>query len=202
MRLLIAVALALITACCASLPDRAADSRAAVVRLEMVGGGVCTGTAIGPTAILTAAHCIHAEAGAFTINGKQAGFVVEADDGHDHLILRVTQRQAHIAELGPEPRPGDRVFLWGNPAGLKDVLRFGRAAGKVERHDCIALPSGPCVMLLFDSNNTQGDSGAAIFDVQGRIVAVSTGGLEFRGWRMAFAYPMHFTPAQLAAARL
>lgn len=203
MRLLIAVVITLLTACCVSVPDQAARSRPEVLRLDLPNRSVCTGTAIGPHAVLTAAHCLAgATAGVIGINGERSGFVVAANDGHDHVILTTALRYTRWAGFAPVPPPGSIVYLWGNPAGLDGVLRVGRIAGEVQRVDCIGRPPGPCTMLLIDSNNAPGDSGAAIFDTRGRIVAVNTGGLDYRGWSMPFAYHLRFTPEQLAAALL
>jgi S1-C subfamily serine protease len=203
MRALLAVVLCLLAACCASVPDMGARSRGAVQRIEFPGGGLCTAAAIGPHALLTARHCIgDTKAGVFKANGTLGGFAVLADDGHDHVILRATQTFGQVASIGPVPRAGSLVYLWGNPAGLDGVFRAGRIAGDVKYRDCIGMAPGPCSMLLVDANTAPGDSGAALFDMRGRVITVGTGSLEFRGWRMAIAYRLHFTPAQLAAARL
>lgn len=199
MRALLAVALCLLAACCASVPERAADSRASVLRLEL-DGSVCTGVAIGPNALLTAAHCFgDTTVGAMKINGKPAGFAIAANDGHDHVIVRVSSRLHHLALIGPMPPAGTFVYLWGNPLGLEGVLRTGRLAGEI---DCLGKPKGTCTMVLVDIHATFGDSGAAIFDAQGRIVTLQSGGISARGWTMPYAYRLHFTPEQLAAARL
>jgi|SRR5690348_4428898 len=202
MRFVAVAFIVLLAACCASVPDMAERTRGEALRLD-IGQGVCTAAAVGPATILTAAHCIDgAKAGVMAINGKTAGFAVLADDGHDHVLLRVTARLEHWASIRPVPTPGSTVYLWGNPAGLEGVLRVGRIAGDIDLDNCTGLPPGPCSMLLLDLNATFGDSGAPIFDTRGRIVAMQSGSLTFRGWAMAYAYRFHFTSEQLAAARM
>jgi S1-C subfamily serine protease len=202
MRFVAVAFVVLLAACCASVPDMAGRTRGEVLRLD-VGQGVCTAAAVGPATLLTAHHCIgDAKAGLFVVDGKTAGFAVLADDGHDHVLLRTTVRFEHWASIRPVPPPGSTVYLWGNPAGLEGVLRVGRIAGDVKATNCLGIEPGPCSMLLLDLNATFGDSGAPIFDTHGRIVAMQSGSLTFRGWAMAYAYRFHFTPEQLAAARL
>lgn len=185
-RLLFAAALALLAGCsgCSTVPHVAV--KPATVRLDFPSGVVCSATAVGEYTLLTAAHCFRQGAGEVNVSGRKAGFVIVASDEKDHVLVRVTARQAHIAQRGMA-RQGDVVFVHGNPGGLADVLRFGRVAS--------VQPDGT---LLVDANNYKGDSGGAIFNERGQIVGVVTG-VSIREWfTLTVALPIAFTAAQWA----
>jgi hypothetical protein len=169
---------------CASVPDYAA-AKPATVRLEFP-GGTCSGTAVERYAILTARHCITAYAGEIRVSGVMAAYVVLADDGNDHVLLRVTAKQGRIAKLGPKPEQGAVVFVHGNPSSYPDILRVGHVAGWHEGD------------MLIDCNNWYGDSGAAVFDADGRIVGTVNSMFPWpnQGWRLTRINAMRFTPAQ------
>lgn len=161
---LIALSLALLLTAgcsgCASMPDYA-DAKAATVRLEFPGGGVCSGTAISKTAILSAAHCFKTDEGSATVNAKEVTFKVVANDGQDHVLVTVDKPFTVWARMGiRKPSQGDVVFVHGNPNAIKDMLRVGRVAGW--DGDLMAL----------DLLGWYGDSGAAVFNEDGRIVGM------------------------------
>lgn len=185
-RLLFAAALALLAGCsgCSTVPHVAA--KGATVRLEFPSGVICSATAVGEYTLLTAAHCFREGAGEATVSGRKAGFVIVASDKADHVLVRVTARQAQIATRGTA-RQGDVVFIHGNPGGLADVLRYGRVAS--------VQPDGT---LLVDANNYKGDSGGAFFNERGEIVGVVTGITLHGYFRLTVAYPLGFTAEQWA----
>lgn len=157
---LLAAMLVMLTGCgCVSLPDYE-SAAVATARLEWPHDQVCSGTAVGAHTLLSAAHCFRDKTGWMLVNDVRADYVVIADDGNDHVLVRISTRQAHVAELGPKPKQGDVVFTHGNPGGYKDLLIVGRVAGWVDGS------------MEIDSNNWHGDSGAAVFDHAGRIVGV------------------------------
>lgn len=66
------------------------------------GAGSCSGTAVGPHAILTAEHCLaHAEA--LAIDGKPVAVKSLILDGADHAIVVVDATFDHYAIIGREP---------------------------------------------------------------------------------------------------
>lgn len=173
---------------CVSVPDYA-QVKPATVRLEFrsfFGMGICSGTAVGVHTILSAKHCFDSPAGTVHIDGKKAGYVIVADDGQDHVLVRVTARQDRVAKRGPKPKQGDVVYMHGNPAGYPDLLRVGYVAGWFEN------------AMLLDCNNFKGDSGSAVFDRQGRIVGVVSQTFPWPnpGWKLTAAFPFKFTPEQ------
>lgn len=171
---------------CASVPDYA-SAKTAAVRLEMQNGGTCSGSAVGTYTVLTATHCIGAHAGDITVQGVKAAYVIVADDGNDHVLIRVTARQARIAKLGPKPEQGAVVFVHGNPSSYPDLLRIGHVAGWFEGD------------MLIDCNNWYGDSGAAVFDAEGRILGTVNSMFPWpnQGWRLTRINAMRFTAEQL-----
>ena len=157
--------------------------------------GTCSGTVIGPHAILSATHC-------FT-TGSDVQFwwmphriMHRMDDGHDHTIVIVDQTFTHWAKLGKLGERGSKIWMFGNPGELSDQYRAGYVAGDADADGELAA--------TFNIAGWLGDSGSALFDSRGHIVAVvsflytmdaGAGQLTMLG-----AYPMHFTPGQLARA--
>lgn len=188
MRLLLLAGLLIVAGCgCAGLPFEATKPETA--RIE-IGEGVCSATFIGQQTILTARHCIPTDAGVLVIDGERAGFALLADDGKDHVMLRVTVKRSRWAAQGAKPRQGDEVFKRGNPLGLEDVLLVGRVAGW--------LKDGS---MLIDARGFKGDSGAALMDKHGRIVGVVSALGGSGPFYLMIAYPLAFTAKDWQAAR-
>ena len=121
--------------------------------------GICSGTAIGQHTLLSAAHCFE-NIKTLTVNGRPTKILAMVSDNHDHELVRIDRVFTHIATFGPTPDPGDLVFMYGAPAGIQDQLQVGRVSGHRGKY------------TLYDVTSFLGDSGAAIFDEQGRIVGV------------------------------
>lgn len=142
------------------------------VRIDHERQGQGTATVIRPKRpdgkwnVLTAAHVVRGHSAATLHLGdkKVALRVVSIDQGADvaWLVTDAAHDWLPSAELGPAPRPGDRV--WHVGLGTKK-----RCEGTVAR-DTNDLGSLFAVM-----QGTFGDSGAAIFDESGRVVGVLTG---------------------------
>lgn len=205
MRLIAVAVLCLLAACCATVPSEYGAARPSTLRLEWaIGKQVCSGVAIGTHTVITAAHCTTDALGEFTIDGKPGTWTVLANDGNDHVMLRVTQRLTNIARVGREPRVGQELFLWGQPDRIEHLLRVGRVAGTRLNADgewCIGSAK-TCDVMFVDMNLTYGDSGGGFFNARGELVGIESGGYSSRaGWVMPFFYPIKFTPAQLRLRR-
>lgn len=175
---------------CASLPDYS-EAKAYVVRIDFPSGSVCSGTAISKAAILGAAHCFKTEAGEARFNDRPVKWKVVANDGADHVLVTIDKTFTTWARLSArKPAQGDVVFVHGNPNGLKDLLRVGRVAGW--NGDVMAL----------DLLGWFGDSGAAVWNEDGRIVGVVSA--MYPGdqpyWRLTGCYAIKFTAADWKAA--
>lgn len=190
MRALLAIVLLTISGClgCASIP---VSPKSAALRLEFPSGAICSATAIARQAILTAGHCFKEGAGKFKVNGVDGAYTIIANDGKDHVLVRVTQPQARIAQVALTPaKQGDEVRTWGNPNGLDDIFRVGRVAH-------VATDGS----LIIDANHYRGDSGAALFNKRGQVVGVVSGMTGREMFKLTIAFPLKFTDEQWRQAR-
>lgn len=187
--------LVFLVAGCATQLSAVQRAHATTLRLTM-DDGICSGTAIGPHAALSATHCFLG-AQSLEINGEPVVVAGAISDGHDHTILIVDRTFTDYAELGTAPAQGDPVFIMGNPAGVRDLYRAGSVAGSVVDNNTR--------ITLYDLNDFYGDSGSGIFNARGDLVGVvsTVHAFERRGARIQFAgsFALAFTPAQLALAR-
>lgn len=185
---------------CASIPAPRPEFGAAV-RLDFYGGGNCSGTAVAEYAIVTAAHCFKGgEMGGMLINGQSAAYQILANDGNDHVLMRVTARQDKVARLGKRPAWGQSLALIGNPVGLSKLFRTGRVAGFDPAANCLDEAERKCPVMFVDLNTAGGDSGAGYFNTKGELVGVHSGSYAYGIWKVAFAYDLAFTEEQWKAA--
>lgn len=155
-------------------------------------GDVCSATAIGPHALLTATHC---DLGASTVtidNGVPTAIADRIVDDSDHTIYIVSATFRYYATFAKSLKIGDEVWLRGNPDGLNQLVRHGYFSGAV-------VLDGD-TYLMFDINGWHGDSGSAIFDKHGEIVAVTSVGFSDGGFVMMGAYRLNFTSEQIEKA--
>lgn len=182
MRYLLAAALALLAGCAV------APVGSPVPLLLTFADGTCSGTAIGPHAVLTATHCFG------DANVKLSGLTVKLrlDDGNDHTLLVVTQAFRAHAELAPMPGAGAEVHISGNPGDLRGIYASGTVAGGLDGDTLLNLP------IYY------GDSGAAVLDDAGRIVGVISGIRVLAGGGVIVEWaetkPFRFTAAQWSEA--
>lgn len=197
-------------------PPRAALPYAKVqdaeVKVNLPDDGHCTGVLLARTPgatesryIASAFHCfVDEDKGnkpvAMTgINGVPMTGEVIANDGNDHVIVRLSQpvKGTPVWFGPPIPPPGTQVFGWGNPAGLEHQLRLGTIAGVwADPND------NGRTHVTVDINNWHGDSGGPLFDMDGRLISLNNGYYYVTAphgavFRIGLVEPFAFKPEQL-----
>lgn len=188
-----AIALCAALASCAVNP---VPNARACSHLLTLAGGTCSAVSVGTQTLLTASHCIAGDT-LRAVDGKPTRVLWVAQDGQDHTLIGQTVRFAHwIAKFAPAVE-GEPVFVIGNPWTLRDNFRRGYVSG-TER-------AGRTTATLYELPIYVGDSGAAILDMQGRIVGVVSATRWFESDGLTLTYgmslPLAFTAAQMSMIR-
>lgn len=168
---------------------------------DKVRHGHCSATAIGPHALLTAAHC-ESDFPDIRVDGMVAHVDKYIYDTADHEILLMSGITfpvfVHLADRPLEQ--GDEVLIWGNPAKHRDYLRRGYV---------VAINNEPDygTEAVLDLNGFFGDSGSAVFDEWGNVMSVTSmmevderDGNDAQ-LKMMFAFDMSFRQSDLETAR-
>jgi len=159
-------------------------------------GGTCSATAVGPHTLLSASHCF-ANDTLVSIDGKPTRVLWIAQDGHDHTLVGQTIAFVHYVHHYAVGVQGEPVFVLGNPANDRDVYRKGYVSGPSKE--------GGQPVILYELPIFFGDSGAAIFDSDGRIVGVVAGlhVMTAEGLTLTFGVsrPLAFTASQWGLIR-
>lgn len=188
------LALVLVAACGSSAVHPAYRlGDASTVRIDLT-GGTCTAVIIARSSLLTAAHCFKGMRRLVGVDGEPATGRIVANDGRDHVIVRVDRplegRIAPIRLLGP--MIGEDLYLWGNPSPFRHQMRRGYMTGTYKGY------------LVFDIQSWYGDSGGAVYDAHGRVVAIVTGGIAEASrtsdgvYQVMVAHPLRFSRSQIA----
>ncbi len=164
--------------------------------------GLCTGTAIGPHAILTATHC--------------------DDDRSSNVInLDLSTHKYHIQKFLTDDRDHDIYLIDGSP--LRNIVTYAvRTAVRTERvflygHGEGTYPSrrldGLAQDYFYDPSDVDedqgevqftlhvipGDSGSAVFGMDGKIVGITTYSYSYKK-STSVDFAPSFTPRQIAEA--
>jgi hypothetical protein len=170
--------------------------------------GGCTGTAIGPHAILTAEHCNEQDASeqmSIDLSTHIYNIVATCHDGRDHIIVLLDGPA--FKNIDPmkfrAPKMGETLYLYGAGGGAyPPVFKTGKAYGRydpsdVDANDKIFYGTIPII---------PGDSGSAIYAEDGSIIGVVTYGYEREGDDMIellkdqtqmAAFELAFTPEDI-----
>lgn len=199
MRILAAAVLMLAGCGCVSVPPVAPVASVAMqIGMPL---GSCSATAVSAHWILTAAHCVYEGGPVTEVAGKPAKTLDVILDGHDHALVRVDRTFKRWAGIRGA-LIGDRVRMLGNPEIFTNIYRSGYVAGINSFPDCPQIPGlalKACTAILFQMVTGSGDSGAGYFNDAGELVAVHTGTFRIGMAGLAYALPLAFTKAQLAA---
>lgn len=160
--------------------------------------GSCSATAIGPHALLTAAHCEYPEM-KISVGSQEAIVVCMIHDGNDHVILLLEGITFHNYATFAEGilAQGEHVFLWGNPLGIEDMYREGYVAGFKK---AVFADGTESVDTMLTANIINGDSGAAVFNMRGEIVGVFSYMSGQGAFLLEGMLPLKFTDDQLKEA--
>jgi len=166
-------------------------------KIDATSGGSGTGFILEDNQIVTNHHVIAGQ-GQIKVFSSKSGKeyeakVVYADPISDIAVIRLSDWEMFEATENPVnlslgnsnmTKPGDRVIVIGHPWGLTWTISEGIISGKHRR----AGPN-PKFMDQVDANLFQGNSGGPIFDVNGRVVCVSTMMLALEGGSYGFCVP-------------
>ena len=192
--------------CITTPPAPPFDPASATLTIQPEPDSVCSATVVGVSTILTASHCIEPTALVVGIEGVPVLIHSVQRDLTDHALVQVQMTFENIAEILPDAVPvqKDRVRSWGNPGGMEDQYREGYVAGVCPVADCfppqVKVPAEYVTTYAFPG--WKGDSGAAVFNPAGKIVAViSTVHPVGPGYIPMGSLPFTFTAEQLAGIR-
>ena len=180
---------------------------------HVIGGGLCSATAIGPHTLLTAQHCNDEYATGVYIDaplelirpGKVMSYKIisRTFDGQDHMLLDVSgitfKNTIVLTDHVRLPRQSERTYEWGCPAGIRDQYREGVVTGSMPNPDDNPEVNATGRIYIIEEPVVGGDSGSAIFSAEdGQLIGVLTYGLQ--DGKFAGMYAVVFTQAQITAS--
>jgi len=170
--------------------------------------GYCTGTAIGPHAILTASHCLkHSNADLIELDNAVRDYHIEKvlTDGRDHDVYLVDGPEFtnFVKYKVRQSEIGEHVFMYGSGHAVYPPRRLDGVRVDYDDPSDVDADAGE---QAFSTPAVPGDSGSAVFNDDGTITAVTTYRLTNEwmfGWlttEQALDFTPGFTPAQVDEA--
>jgi V8-like Glu-specific endopeptidase len=159
--------------------------------------GHCSGTVVGPHAILTAQHCFM-DSNLIRLDAEKDPIKIVAAiiDGNDHVIYLVDRTFKTWASINERTLiANESVHVWGSPGDNTDVYRSGYFVKYSTMKDL-----DPALTVQFENfilPTFGGDSGSGVFDENGSIVAVTSMGDKSAD---SLDVPLAFTQDQLDTA--
>lgn len=163
----------------------------------------CTGTAVGPQALLTAEHCIEGASPTITLDLSPVLYTVDAGvgDGRDHVILHIKdikfENIIHIVER--TPKMGENVRAYGNGGddfpshALHGTVIPDEYEGDLSDVDAFVGTAD------FSLHVINGDSGSAVYGDDGSIVGLVSLGRGYRApYDYATGFALNFSPKVIA----
>lgn len=125
--------------------------------------GYDSGISIGNNYILSSAHIVYDEKQLPFVNNKYYAEVIKKDPDSDLLLLKISN-SAKSFKLANSISIGEKVLIWGYPAGFQAFI-FGRVANFTEE------------IIFLDSKVIKGMSGGAVINEKGELLGVFKGGI-------------------------
>lgn len=137
--------------------------------------GTGSGVVVSPSLILTNHHVVEgaSQIEVYLSNKRYQAKILRSDASKDACVLRVNSSRLQAIDssrLFGELQIGERVYALGNPEGLERTFSDGMISGK-------RLFEGQKIIQI-TAPITYGSSGGGLFDREGRLIGITTGGLE------------------------
>lgn len=146
-----------------------------------------SGVVVAPQRVVTNCHVVAKRRDVLIKWGdlKFAASVTDVDTVRDLCLLSVPELRAPVVTLRKLDtlRVGQRVYAIGNPEGLELTLTEGLVSAlRTKRGDR---------MIQTSAAITHGSSGGGLFDLEGRLIGVTTSGVK-EGLGLNFAIPADY----------
>ncbi len=183
--LVVAVLLAPVTVAAQSWPDVVEHMDRSVVRVLNGDGadvGYCAGVVVNAEAghVLTAAHCVP-EKVSLTVDGRHAD-LVRINRVLDLAVLKAKLKSATALTIADVPKTAMPIAVVGYPFGSESiVVQLGSVASAETRDGEVWL----------NIDVLPGDSGGAVIDGTGKLVALAVGFRQSMAAHIGRAVPAH-----------
>jgi len=162
--------------------------------------GMCTVTSIGPHVLLGAKHCFEEFDKIVTLDLSTFKYHVLAatEDYQEHIMVAVDGPEftnyIDLSKSSREVVPGEAVYMYGCGAGAYPPRLL--SGNQIPDFDSQSEVDQAAHIQQFSMHDVPGDSGAAIFGEDGKIVALVTYGHD----KTTVGFGLNFTPDQIEVA--
>jgi hypothetical protein len=171
-----------------SIYERNSESVVLLLARDSSGVDVALGSAFwaAPKVLVTNAHVVDAGKIFVKLGPVRLPCTVIAVDHHNDLATLTVDAEVATTPVKLSttlPKPGDAVFVIGNPEGLEKAISQGIVAGirKTDGRELIQITAAI----------SHGSSGGPVFDGKGEVIGVTVGMLD-AGQNLNFAIPVRF----------
>lgn len=187
-------------------PQQRASHRIAFYDNEKSQDAICTATAIGPHAILTATHCNEGDVDSLIrvdLSRTYYHILAADNDGRDHVLYLLdgpafTYLAEYDTAKARHPAVGDVVNYYGSGKGIYPLTETtGIAARTLDPSDV----DEDLRLNLYAGHAIPGESGSAIYDKNGVIVGVLSYGITINKKEYFGAFELGFTAQEVRFAQ-